>query len=144
MGNQNGKINNNRIEEKMVVEAVLRTLTKVKGMDDVSDEVFNSLSAVERSMIGLAGMIYDTDITVINEDVKRSVFDYEMMEIDAEEFIADASKTTWTQFELDRLKELASLGVAWTDIASSLHRTVAACRSRHIQMQRAKKPKSVA
>lgn len=136
MNNFNGK----RIEEKKVVEALLRTITKIKGMDSVPDEVFNSLSAAERSLIGLAGLIYDTDYTVINEDVKRSVFDYEMMEIDTEDFIADASKTTWTQFEIDRLKELASLGVAWTDIAASLHRTVAACRSKYLQLQRNKKP----
>lgn len=131
---------NKRIEEKMVLEAALRTITDTKGMDNMPVDAYNALTAVEKSLIGLAGLIYDTDYTVINEDVKRSVFDYEMMEIDTDDFIANASNTTWTQFEIDRLKELASLGVAWTDIAAALHRTVAACRSKYIQLQRNKKP----
>lgn len=127
---------NKRMEEKKVLEAALLTITKIKELDDMPNGAYNALTAVEKSLVGLAGLMYDTDYTVISDEVKRSVFEYQMMELDASDFLKDAAKTSWSPFEVERLKELVSLGVAWSDIAGSLHRTVAACRSKYEKEKR--------
>lgn len=124
-----------RLEEKMILEGCLRTISELKRKD-LPVDVYNSLTGMEHKLVDLASLVYDIRVDVQENIPVRSSFSYNMEEIFSDKDFARKAEKAWSPAEIKQLIELRDMGITYDSIADMLKRTSAACRAAYARYKK--------
>ena len=115
-----------RKREKVLIEACIKALRSIKQKYELPGEVYDSLTGMEKALIGIAVECYHLKPVSVPEEPVYSGFEDAYEEVKNESYDKE-----WNIRDIRQLIELGDLGVSWTDISEILNYPESVCRAQY-------------